>query len=62
MEDSKKLEADPLLPLMVSVDISLIELQILINALGGSQPVNKELEVIQFKLYHRLLFTYNGIK
>lgn len=44
------------------IQLSKLELQILIYSLGNSQPVSKELEVEQFKLYHKLLFRFNEMK
>jgi len=46
----------------VSISLSKEELSIITYALASSLPFNKEQEVIQFKLYHRLLFKMNDLK
>lgn len=43
----------------MTVELTKEELQIIINALGSASPTSKELEVVQFKLYHRLFFKLN---
>jgi hypothetical protein len=46
----------------VSVELDEIDLIIITTALASSQPINKELETSQFRLYYRLLFKLNEIK
>jgi hypothetical protein len=38
------------------ISLNEIELSIIITALSSAQPINKELEITQYKLYHKLLF------
>lgn len=52
MEESKKLP----------VDLDKLELEILVFALSSTQPINKELELKQFQLYHKLKFKLNDFK
>jgi len=47
--------------LKITVELSKLELQVLVNAVGSSSPVIEN-EIIQFKLYHKLLFKLNEIK
>lgn len=46
----------------MTIELSKEELDIIVFALASTQPINKELEIIQFKLYHRLLFKLNEFK
>lgn len=46
----------------INIELSKQELEILINAVGSSQPINKDFEILQFKLYHKLLFKLNEQK
>jgi len=46
----------------ISVELTKYELEVLIAAIGSANPVNKETEVVQFKLYHKLLFKLNEFK
>ncbi len=43
----------------MTIEVTKEELQIIINALGSASPVSKELEIVQFKLYHKLFFKLN---
>jgi hypothetical protein len=52
LEESKKLP----------VELNKQELEVLINAVGSAQPINKDYEIIQFKLYHKLIFRLNDFK
>lgn len=49
-------------PKKVQIELDEIELEILIYSLGSSQPINKDTEIAQFKLYHRLIFKRNDLK
>ena len=46
----------------IILDFSIEELEVLINAIRSSNPTDKDHEVIQFKLYHKLLFKLNENK
>ena len=52
MNESKKLP----------IELSKEELEIIVYALSSTQPINRELEVLAFKLYHKLLFKLNDYK
>lgn len=43
----------------MNIELEKEEIQIIVHALGSAAPVNKELEAVQFKLYHKLLFKLN---
>ena len=45
----------------VAIEFNRKELEILINATGSASP-SIENEVVQFKLYHKLLFKLNEFK
>jgi hypothetical protein len=42
----------------IIIEFTKDELKILINAVGSSSPILED-EIIQFKLYHKLLFKLN---
>jgi len=41
---------------LFQIELDEIELTIIVTALANAQPISKELEIHQFKLYHKLLF------
>jgi hypothetical protein len=41
------------------ISLTRAELQVLVYAIASSQPLTKELEEIQYRLYHRLLQKLN---
>jgi hypothetical protein len=45
----------------VAIEFTKKEIEILINAAGSASP-SMENEVVQFKLYHKLLFKLNEFK
>jgi len=46
----------------IVVEFSVKELEILIHALGTANPTDKDFEVMQFRLYHKILFKLNENK
>jgi hypothetical protein len=60
LSEGKLEESKP--PMELLVAFKKEELEIIIHALSSAQPLNKELEVIQFKLYHRMRFNLNEFK
>ncbi len=46
----------------IQLELDEIDLSIIIAALSSAQPISKELEIYQFKLYHHLLFKLNELK
>lgn len=48
-------------PNKIIIEFTREELQVLITATGSASP-SKADEIIQFKLYHKLVFKFNEIK
>jgi hypothetical protein len=43
------------------IEFTKEELEVLIKATGSSSP-DVDKEIVQFKLYHKLIFRYNEVK